>query len=136
MNPKDAEKYRDFLVSADHDASRDFDTAVLSLGSGALALSATFAHDIAPHPVDVNLAAISWALLTVSVIATLTSFITSQKALRKTMTDLDAGEDLPLVPGGTSSRWTKHLNSIAGGALVLGLISLALFAWANLQALN
>jgi hypothetical protein len=81
----DDSKYRDWLVQADHDASRDYDKTVLTLATGALALSVTFAHDIAPHPVSGStlLLAAAWVLLTISLAAMLFSLITSQAALRK-----------------------------------------------------
>lgn len=127
-------KYRDLLVGADHDASRDYDTAVLSIASGALALSATFAHDIAPHPHPNTLwiVAAAWVLLTLSLVAILVSLLTSQAALRKAIRDLDEGLDLGALPGGRHAAWTLYLNRAAGGALVLGLVSLAVFALTNL----
>lgn len=127
-------KYRQAMVDADRDASRDYDNAVLSLASGALALSATFAHDIAPHPQPDSLVILgaSWGLLTAALIAILVSLVTSQVALRRVIRDIDAEKDLGSNPGGRAATWTKILNFLALFALVLGLAALALFAWANL----
>jgi len=95
-------KYRQAMVDADRDASRDYDNAVLSLASGALALSATFAHDIAPHPQPDSLVILgaSWGLLTTALIAILVSLVTSQVALRKVIRDIDAEKGSWL-----ESRW-------------------------------
>lgn len=49
------DEYRAHVLSAMHETSRDFDRAVLTLAGGTLALSVTFAHEIAPTPLPDSL---------------------------------------------------------------------------------
>jgi hypothetical protein len=130
----DLKKYRDWLIQADHDASRDYDAAVLTLATGTLALSVTFAHDIAPSPVGCSTALLgaAWFALTVSLVTVLWSLITSQASLRKTIDDIDQKRAISRHPGGTSARVTGWLNELTGACLVFGLVAFAVFALVNL----
>jgi hypothetical protein len=127
-------KYRDLLTQADHDASRDYDSAVMTLSTATLALSVTFAHDIAPHPVGCStvLLVAAWVSLTIALVAVLWSLITSQAGLRKTIDDINHQRPIGDRPGGISARVTGLLNIISGTCLVIGLVAFAVFALVNI----
>jgi hypothetical protein len=127
--------YRDHLVEALHAASQDYDRAVMTLASGTLALSVTFAHNIAPTPVawSRNLLVGSWALLGLALIAILISLLTSQGGLRRAIADVDAGNEAALrKPGGLRALITERLNVLAGGSFVVGLGLFAYYAFVNI----
>jgi len=125
--------YRRHLYEALHAASRDYDQAILTLAAATLALSVTFAHDITPTPAagtrTILLAA--WAVLVVSMVAIVASFLTSQRLLRRTIDDLDRTEDAKPAAPGRMAVATELLNWLAGGALVVGLVLLGCYALAN-----
>lgn len=127
--------YRRHLYDALHEASRDYDQAILALAAATLAVSVTFAHDIAPTPAEGSrtLLLIAWGALVVSMVAIVGSFLTSQRVLRQAIEDLDrpAGTE-PAAPG-RAARATEGLNLLAGGALVVGLVLLAGYALANMS---
>jgi hypothetical protein len=132
---REMSKYRDQLVKARHDASQDYDRAVLTLTSATLALSVTFLHDIAPQPKPGSnaLLLLSWVLLGAGLIATFVSLLTSQWALRQAIADVDAGKTDKLQhPGGRLAFATEVLNVVAGIGFVVGLVFLAGFAFVNM----
>ena len=124
------EQYRNMLVEKSYAASQDFDKLTVTLSGGALALSLTFIHDIAPHPRQLWLAGTAWFLLALSLVFIFFSLFMSQKAIRDMIDQLDAGTD----PGrlGPAATWTVGLNIASAATLVLGLVFLAAFALINL----
>ena len=133
---KEDKQYRHELAKALQVESRDYDKTVLTLATGALAISATFAHDIAPQPAGGSTfwLGISWLLLLAAVITNLLSHATSQKALRKAMSDMDTKGTAGQHPGGWAAVLTRMLNDAAGLTLVGGMVALVWFAFTNLHA--
>jgi hypothetical protein len=116
------------LYATYEQATRDFDTAIRALSGGALAISITFVHDIANHPTQQWLLAVSWALFVVALGLNLWSFLTSARA---------SGTMLRLMLGGKTaelpdSRTTDWLNWTALVAFVGGVVFLVSFAVVNL----
>jgi hypothetical protein len=118
-------------VQADHDASQDYDKTVLTLATGTLALSVTFAHDIAPKPIPGSsiLLACAWLALGLSAVFVLVSLLTSQQCIRDQIDDIDHGRNV--APHGLAARATGFLNVGSGVLLITGLIAFAWFALAN-----
>lgn len=58
--------HRQLLVEAHRKASEAYDKAVMSLAGGALAISITFVHEVAPKPSHKHWLAVSWGLLALS----------------------------------------------------------------------
>jgi hypothetical protein len=88
---EDLKKYRDSLMQFDHEASLNFDKAVMSLSGGALGLTITFIKDIVPNPVDETkiILLASWIALALSLTFILFSYLTSMVSLRKAMKQVD-----------------------------------------------
>ena len=74
---------RQSLIEAERISIQSFDKAILTLSSGALALSLTFIKIIPqPFKASVWILAFSWFSLTASIISTMISFLCSQRAHR------------------------------------------------------
>ena len=122
-------EYRQFLVDCHHTASQDFDKAIMTLSGGALGLSITFVHDIAPHPSHNVLLGSAWGCFTMSLLLILISFLTSQGALLAMIGAIDDGTALPKKGW---ARFTAVTNWLSAGGLVAGAVLLVLFALYNL----
>jgi hypothetical protein len=125
--------YRQQLVEAHRSASDAYDKALMTLSGGALVLSISFVRYIAPSPKAGTrwLLAVAWTLLALSVAAILTSMLTSQWALVKTIDQVDQGKIRGEPPGGPAAKITRCLNVSAAALFVVGVIFLALFAVCN-----
>lgn len=122
--------YRNWLVKAHHEASKDFDKAIITLSGGALGLSLAFVKQIAPQPIrSSSWMMASWLLFSASLLAILFSFLTSQATLKNGIKSLDNGGAEGWT--GLASRATVWLNYIAALTLVAGVIALITFAWFN-----
>jgi hypothetical protein len=137
--------HRDWLNQAHHTASQDFDKAVMTLAGGALALSITFIHEIAPHPKHHGWLAASWSALALSLLLVFVSFLASQQVLLTELANCDDAikralakergepDPPPLVPktdlAGPMTTW---LNYLAGGTFIAGVLLLVRFALYNL----
>ena len=109
-------------------ATRDFDTAIRALSGGALAISLTFVHDIAPHPHHNWTLAAAWCLFVLALAVNLWSFLTSARAsgaMLRVMLDAET-DSLP------KSRITDWLKWLALASFVCGVVFLVLFAVLNL----
>jgi hypothetical protein len=122
---------RTWLRQAVHTASQDFDKAIMTLSGGALGLSITFVHDIAPHPDHKWALGIAWTAFTVSLVLILISHLTSQEASRGMMAEIDAGRN-PREKFDLPGWATTGLNVFAAGSLIGGVAFLVLFALYNL----
>ena len=82
---------RNSLVDAEREGSRSFDKAVLTLSAGALGLSITFLRQIAPSPIPGTVVVLifAWIAFGLSVLCTLSSFLTSQRAIGRQREILD-----------------------------------------------
>jgi hypothetical protein len=113
-------------------ASASFDKIVSFLAGGALALSITFIHDIAPDPVHQGRLALAWTSLWVALIASMFSFLASDSAHRSVIDRLYAGRELVGMERDWRYKVTKALNWASAAGVVVGTGSLAWFAFANL----
>jgi hypothetical protein len=128
---------RDWLVRAHNQASRDFDKLVITLSSGALAISLVFVHDVAPKPTSTGWLYIAWVLFALSLLLNLVSYLFSMAAINVYIAWIDklkkpkVGED-----GKDKDTWwtrsTAGLNLLSVAALVLGVLALLLFAGKNI----
>lgn len=116
----------------------EFDRALLSLSSGALALSLTFIKDVVPVSQAFGLPLLfgSWVLFLASIVCTLYSFIMSRKAYDL---QLELAHDYYLEKNNAAfdkensyGRMTDRLNKSAGLFFVLALLATLLFVGPNL----
>lgn len=124
-------KYRDLLVSLDQESQRDYDKAILTLSGGALGISFAFFKDIVGNnPIQFSfLLLISWICWSLSLTSILFSFLSSQRALRKAIQQIDSNQE----PRNIANCITVILNIASGILFVLGLISIAIFVFINMR---
>ena len=113
-------------------ASASFDKIVSFLAGGALALSITFIHDIAPNPVHELRLALAWMSLAVALLASMFSFMASDSAHRSVIERLYGGEELVGMQRDWRYKVTAALNWASALGVVVGIGGLAWFAFGNL----
>lgn len=133
MADKELQKYREVLVEADHQASLNYDKAVMTLSGGALGISITFLKDIVPVPIasTKTLLYISWIALSVSLASILISYLFSMASLRKTIRQVDDGTIYTKPTGGFATRLTEFLRILASVGFLVGVIGFIWFALVN-----
>jgi Na+/proline symporter len=128
-------RHREHLVNARHSASRDYDKALMTLSAGALGVSITFVHSVAPHPKQVALLGWAWGLFAFSLACVVLSLLLSQYELNAAVSQIDAQ---PQSAGTALAKQaistTAVCNWFAGAAFLLGVVMLSWFALINLKA--
>lgn len=115
--------YYNILLEARNNAVRSLEKTLVTLASGALALSITFLHDIAPHPRQMAWMIVSWILLFLSLLLMLIVFMLSVYAFESAMKRKDV------------KRFTLFLQFLEWISLVFfifGSVCFAVFAAVNL----
>jgi ABC-type Fe3+-siderophore transport system permease subunit len=111
-------KSREWTQKTKHQASLDFDKAVMTLaGGGAIGVTVAFLDKVAKSPIkQPGLLGIAWVALTLSLLTILVSYLTSIKAHEKVMETTDAvlrgdskSESPDIQVGG--SGWTSRAES-------------------------
>lgn len=74
---------RRLAIDAEGEVATSFDKAMLTLSAGALALSISFIHQVAPAPRYVCLLLVVWAGFVAALLATLVSFLVGQVSMRR-----------------------------------------------------
>lgn len=133
MANEDLKNYRDFLMKADHQASLNYDKAVITLAGGALGISITFLKDIVPSPSPESkiFLYISWISLAISLASILVSYLFSMESLRKAMRQVDDGTIHTRTAGGFYTSLTVCLRILASVAFLVGVIGFIWFALSN-----
>jgi hypothetical protein len=131
--PTQPDTERQWLVHADHTASRDFDKAIMTLAAGALGVSIAFVRDFAPHPRHVAWLGAAWVCFALSLLLILISFLASQLALRDEVRWIDRGRKENGYPGGCAGKATVGLNWSSAAGLILGVVCLVAFALYNVK---
>lgn len=113
-----------------------FDRGILTLSAAALGLSLTFTKEITETPDAETLWMLfwSWACFVVSLLATLASFQTSQKAIEKAIEVLDTIYQGSTISDRTSNPWrsaTTVVNWFSLAVFIVGAALLTGFAMAN-----
>lgn len=116
-----------------------FDQAVLTLSSGALVLSMAFVKDIVPISRLIWTPALflSWIFFAGTILSTLLSFISSQKAHEVQREYLDAyfirNEEDACDRPNKYSTITVRLNQISTGCFFLAVVVTIAFSWKNIS---
>jgi len=115
--------YYDILLDARNNAIRSLEKALVTLSSGAIILSITFLHEIAPHPEQLYWMIISWSLLFSSLLLMLLVFILGVYACEKGM----KGKDTKCF-----TYLLQFLEWASMFLFILGSVFFAIFAAVNL----
>jgi hypothetical protein len=125
---------RKTLVEAEGEASQSLDKALITLSAGAFGLSLLFISQIAPYPEALSWLYAAWGGFIFSLVAILSSFLTSQKAFRRALELLD--DDYKNTGSGQESNyWSKLTAGLTVAsimAFIIGVVALAIFATQNL----
>jgi hypothetical protein len=106
-----------------------------------MGVSIAFVNDVIPGggPVHVWVLAVAWFLLVGSLVLSLWSQYSSDKAIRNEIADCDrvgAGATPMLRTDNLASSSTEALNNLAAFACVFGIIALLAFALINLSRIG
>ena len=130
---------RKALVEGEHASADHFDNNILTLAASALGISIVFLEKIAPHPDPKTLffLYVSWSALVVSMLFTLSSFLTSQHAHRRQRKILEKEffpekEDQQKLTNYWASV-TTCLNWLSILAFIIGVSMLAWFSIENVK---
>jgi hypothetical protein len=132
VSDEDVRRHRDYIEQAIHQASLEFDKAILAIAGSSLALSVSFMASRGRDArfIEVPVLGLAWVFLATSMICIVVSFLSSQAALRRILVEIE--DDKPLEAWkGLASRTTAVLNCLAILCLVLGLGTLGWFAYVN-----
>jgi hypothetical protein len=129
---------RKALVEGEQASADHFDKNILTLAASALGVSIVFLEKIAPHPDPKTLIFlyVSWSALVVSMLFTLSSFLTSQHAHRCQRKILE-GEFFPEKKSTKKNQWaiwTQRLNWMSITAFIIGVVMLAWFSIKNVKS--
>lgn len=132
----DLADYRKHLQIAEQKSQEDFDKTVLSLSGGALGISFIFLKDvIGPNPIfEPGLLFAAWVAWGCSTFCVLASYYASHLALRETINQIDKKTIRNERPGGAYSLVTAFLNAAGAVLFLIGVLSITLFANANLKS--
>jgi len=127
--------YRQLLETLKQKSQDSYDKTVLSLSAGALGLSFAFVTDIVSSwpPQAPNWLFAAWICWSISVTSVLFSFLCSQKALRRTIEQVDAGKMHNNNLGGYLNKVTIVLNYAAGLCFLLGVTAMIFFVGHNME---
>ena len=79
-------KYRDVLMEREWESSKSYDKHLLTLSTGAIAISLYIFKELFGKPVEYpSLLFVSWTLLLITICSTLISFIASSKSHTETL---------------------------------------------------
>ncbi len=126
--------YRKDLVERQQKLNESYDKLIITLSGGSLALSITFLKDIIGsneiyYPF---LLLIAWGLFVLSLTSILGEILFGIKAYKKAIQQVDDNTIHEEKVGGKSSYWSSVAHWIASISLVLGLLSISIFAFLNI----
>ena len=130
--------YRRTLQGHETAMQSEFDKYILTLSSGALALSITFLKEVLnQHCLAAGWLIAAWIFWAISICCVVVSFVSSAKAMRVAITQTD---DMLLYMaanrGELGGRWNKATNffNLCGGAFFLaGVVCMVMFSATNLN---
>ncbi len=123
---EELKKYRLHLVDTMRKVSKSYDKTIITLSSGALALSLTFIKNFINEKQIFNpeLLFISWVLLSLSLSIVLLSLFFARLAFKQAIEQVDAGTIYKTKVGGAYGKVTGILHSSGAILLITGLFCL------------
>lgn len=129
-------EYRKQCLDLSFKAQEDYDKGVMTLSGGGLGISLTFIDKFIQLKTGacVNLLFTSWIFWILSLCCVLYSYYSANKAMLKTVEQIDSGKD-PYEEnrGGIFNSLTHLLNICSGVFFVLGIVSVILFVFTNIK---
>lgn len=131
--------YRKHLWDALRAGQEQYDKYLLTLSSGGLAISLTLIKDIFGKSklACPTVLVVSWVLFCLSIVATLASFLTSQKSLRKHLCNYEeyiaTGNDEKLKTPNPIEMLTNFLNYASGSCFFIAVVATIIFASINVE---
>jgi hypothetical protein len=140
-NPLPVDQYlatRDRYLDGLEKSFQRVDEIVVAGAAGTLALSITFVHDIAPHPLlsTAWLLDAGWGLLLVALSAALISHMLGMSVLRAAISHIDENyknKTYSPLPKYVRQKMSRGLDWISTIALGLGILALVSFARLNIN---
>ena len=130
---QDLKDYRALLIAAEQQAQEQYDKTILTLSGGAFGISFAFVDKVAgANPVLTEWLLGAWLLWGLSITSILFSFFFSNKALRKTIEQVDEETLYEETPGGHYTGITSTLNVLGGTFFFLGAVALVVFVYHNI----
>jgi hypothetical protein len=125
--------YRSFLVKAKQESTKQFDSAVLTLSSGALGISFSFLDKLVGSSAikSPRYLYFAWCLWGFSLCLSLISLYTSIGSIEKAITQIDNGEIDSNKSGSRLSRLTDKLTMFSGVCFIIGVVLISCFVAFN-----
>jgi hypothetical protein len=124
--------FRSYLVTAAREASKEFDRTLITLASGALAITFAFSEKFAA-PSLLWLLLVSWYSWVASLLCSLWSFQVGRDAKVFAINQLDLSRLDPKRPGGWRDMFTKYLNNLAVVTFIVGVFLVSFYLKASLE---
>ena len=129
--------HRQTLIQIEADQTRSFDKSMLSVASGALALSIAFSDKMVPETPEFTwLLFTSWFAFCGSILSTTCSFLIAARALARQRENFDASfaaESEGPEPPNPFGPWIARLNALSLALIFFGALCLTSFAAANFE---
>jgi hypothetical protein len=123
------------LVESERDTAKTFDTSMITITSGALALSLVFVKEVAPDPKNVYVLIGAWVFFVLALLMIMSSFLTSQAATRKQRDILDCLQNDPNTSQENKDAIrTLRLNWAAIFSFLIAIVLFVIFAGLNIQS--
>jgi hypothetical protein len=131
---------RKTLINLKAEDSRLLDKSILTLSGGAFGISLAFLRQIAPDPESWSIGVLisSWVLFGISILTTLISLKTSQRACEKQIEILEGDSSQEndnqeeRVVRNSASTLTNRLNYCSITSFIIGAVLLSIFSIVNL----
>jgi hypothetical protein len=130
---------RKALVDGEQAAAEQFDKNILTLAAGALGISLVFLEKIAPDP-DVktlNYLYVAWIALVISLLATLSSLLTSQHAYRRQREILEEvffPKSEAANHHAKPNKWAKQTNFLNWTSIIAFIVGVFMLATFSIQS--
>jgi len=126
-------EYRSFLISAEQKAQEQYDKTILTLSGGAFGISFAFIDKVIGTPPTATIWLLAaWTFWGISITSILFSFYFSNKALRRTIEQVDEKTVYEDTPGEHYSGITEFLNACGGISFFVGVVLLIAFVHKNI----
>ena len=121
------------MIAAEQQAQEQYDKTILTLSGGAFGISFAFVDKVAgANPILTGWLLGAWLFWGLSITAILFSFFFANKALRKTIEQVDEESLYEETPGGHYTWVTFTLNALGGAFFFLGVVALVVFVYHNI----